>query len=270
MAFSADGRLLAAAGQGIRLWRLGDDGPVGETLTPPIVNQSVQVVSLSDSGRWLAASVDQTIRLWDREQPESTRLQQILRGHEQSIQILAFSSDGAWLASASQDGDVRLWNLTADQIQDSMIVLRASGEQERQHIEELLFDPDGGWLAGRGHNGVHFWQLDAAGLVDAARQLAARDLSSEELERYRLNTPDHLRDRLLRLAAEISKQLEKNPQDATLLKRRADLYACAGQSQQAIDELRLFIRLNPEEHYAQYQLLALLAETRDAKAYLRG
>jgi tetratricopeptide (TPR) repeat protein len=72
------------------------------------------------------------------------------------------------------------------------------------------------------------------------------------------------------LAADLSKRLEKDPQNATLIKQRADLFACAGEFQQAIDELRLFIRLNPEEHYAQYQLLALLAETRAAEAYRRA
>jgi serine/threonine protein kinase/WD40 repeat protein len=270
IAFSGDGRWLAVAGQGIRFWRLPDEGPVGEPQTIAIGNDTVRLVSLSHDGRFVAAASNQTLYLFDREEQDQARQLNALRGHEQYIDKLAFSPDGAWLASSSQDREVRLWNLQSENVQDTMIALRAGRDRHRQQYQALLFDPDGRWLAAKTYDSVHFWQLEVGGLVEAARELAARDLNTEELERYRLNTHDHLRDRLLRQAAELSKQLEKSPQDATLLKRRADLYACAGQFERAIEELRVYTRINPDDHYAQYQLLALLAETGAAEAYRRS
>jgi tetratricopeptide (TPR) repeat protein len=266
--FSADGKWLAAVGHA-RLWQLGDEGPVGEPTVLGSQNEMFQAVAISGTGRWVAASSNQTIHVWDREAKDPAPRAHVLRGHEQHVERLAFSPDGAWLASASQDGDVRLWNVASDQIQDTVIVLRASGDQGRRQWQTLLFDPHARWLAAKGYNDICFWRLDAGALVDIARQVAAREFSSEELDRYRLNTPELQRDRTLRLAAAISGRLEQEPNNLALLSRRIDLYAFAGEFQPAIEDLRKWIELEPDNHWPYYCLLTFLAQTNQAEEFRR-
>jgi len=117
---------------------------------------------------------------------------------------------------------------------------------------------------------VYFWQLDPASLLDDARRLAGRELNSDELARYRLDIDDVKREQLLRQAADVAKRLRDKPQDVTLLRERADLLACAGQYQEAIDELRLVTRLTPDDHWPQYNTLPLLAISGQDEAYRRA
>lgn len=273
LAFSGDGRWLAVAAGGAHLRPIADDGMLGapQTLTMTNEARNTQRMALSRDGRFVAASESQTVHLWDRNSQNAATEYRILRGQEQSIDGLAVSPDGAWLISASQDGDVLLWDLRDEQLQDTMIALNIENEQRRDlNFRRFLFSPNGRWVAVSTWNGVHLWRLDPSGLIDEARRLAGRDLTPDELARYRLNTPERQRERLLRRADEVSNRLERNPQDQTLLDSRAHLLAQAGQLQEAIDDWRMLIRLKPTDHWPHYRLLSLLAQAEQAEAYRRA
>ena len=270
LAFSGDGRWLTSCLGPVQLWSIADDGKLSppQTLAPQAGSR--QRIAISHDGRFVAASSYQAVDLWDRNAQTPAEQQHILRGHEQTVDNLAFSPDGAWLASASGDGDIRLWDLRDDQLQDTMIALGVANTSG-YHLDfnDLLFSRDGHWLLAGTWNGTYVWNLNPASLLVEARRLAGRELTENELAQFRLNTPDRLRERLLRQAAEVSAQLEKDPQDILLLRRRIELFAAAGDFPAAIDDLHLLTRLRPDDHWNYYCLLPLLAQTEQAEEFRR-
>ncbi|WP_455204419.1 caspase family protein [Kaarinaea lacus] len=64
-------------------------------------------IAISTNGKWLAASVNQNIGLWDL---ATWEFRGSLEGHQGGIRALAFSKD-KHLVSASADGTMRVWNL---------------------------------------------------------------------------------------------------------------------------------------------------------------
>lgn len=58
-----------------------------------------------DSSLIATGSVDNTIRLWQRNGQEIA----ILKGHQSAVRTLRFSPDGQWFASSSDDGTIKLW-----------------------------------------------------------------------------------------------------------------------------------------------------------------
>ena len=108
LAFSADGKLLAAAGgeRGVsgevRIWSGGD---LVKTLKGHA--DAVYAVAFSPDGRLLATgSYDRDILLWDLAAGKPLRT---LEGHNEAVFDLAFRPDGKILASVSADRTVKLW-----------------------------------------------------------------------------------------------------------------------------------------------------------------
>ncbi|HEV3263684.1 MAG TPA: hypothetical protein VG013_43010, partial [Gemmataceae bacterium] len=87
-----------------------------------------------------------------------------LKGHTGSITYLAFFPDGKTLGSASNDGTVRIWDLTSPQ--ESRTLGMLPGKYEGRHI---AYSPDGRWLAVAG---------DPAGLWDARTGLLIRQFGA--------------------------------------------------------------------------------------------
>ena len=122
VAFSPDGRHLAAAGFGVRVWQYSSQTLQGK----PILLSGhtdhadhATCLAFSQDGNMLATGgIDRTIKLWDvsgesNEIPKDPYL--ILDQHEEQVSSLVFLSDGQTLVSASEfDGTVRSWDLSND------------------------------------------------------------------------------------------------------------------------------------------------------------
>ena len=123
MAFSPDGRLLAAACNRIQLWDVSKVWSVPIDSQVPILRQSVQLPSsindlaFSPDGRTLAtAESDPRLGLWDVKTLTEIRR---LRGNTREVRAVVFSPDGRYLVSGCQDGSVRYWDPAAEAVRPS-------------------------------------------------------------------------------------------------------------------------------------------------------
>jgi WD40 repeat protein/serine/threonine protein kinase len=149
VAFSPDGRLLAAAGGrsllsgcpgAITVW---DTAKGQEFLRLRGHTNMVFSVAFSPDGRRLAsASEDMRVKVWDLKTGKEALT---LHGHRGAVREVAFSPDGHLLASAAEDGAVRIWDATP--------LAGTSGEEpltlcgHTQAVYDVAFSPDGAHLA---------------------------------------------------------------------------------------------------------------------------
>jgi WD40 repeat protein len=123
LTFSPDGKILASSegyAEGtIKLW----DTATGLEIDRLEGHQGwvASLLFWPDGKKLASASADQTIRLWDTEDPAKARPLGVLRGHNAEVWGLALLPDHATLVSSGKDGSVRLWDTT--RIQRSQTVL---------------------------------------------------------------------------------------------------------------------------------------------------
>jgi WD40 repeat protein len=92
-----------------------------------------------------------------------------LSGHRGPIGTLAVTPDGRYLATGSDDGSVRLWDLSAD---DPAAVPKVLAAHDGG-VGALAMGPGGRWLASAGADGaVRLWDLGAADPAAAPRVLS--------------------------------------------------------------------------------------------------
>jgi len=195
IAFSADGRLLAACGKNssLKLWSLADRREL-----PLLKSHENSVRSLTFSptaGTLASASEDGSIKLWNPVSPQPLATfsgpwfdcwavtfspdgkvlatgwsdqtiklwdiashQQIttLKGHAKEVLSLAFSADGKVLASGGKDGTIRLWNPDVRPVEVGYTKLADSTDIPVVSSDAKTI------LTFNGTNGVSLWDLRSA------------------------------------------------------------------------------------------------------------
>ena len=144
IAFSPDGRLLASAGDEVRVYDVSAADPGASARPLAGHTKPAQDVAFSPDGRWLAtASADSTVRLWDVTAPDPAASNIVLHHPPRStVHRVAFSPDGRWLATGADSG-IRIWDL-----QDPAAAPKIA--KARGDIIDVGFSPDGRWLVAGG------------------------------------------------------------------------------------------------------------------------
>jgi WD40 repeat protein len=147
-AFRPDGKLLTVGTDNTIALRDTATGKVLDRLADLPVG--IRHVAVSPDGKLLAASSGTQILLWDA--ASRRLLDHPFVGHQAAVFGVAFSPDGKLLASASEDHNVRLWDVASRQSTGSLA-----------HTTEVLsvaFSPGGKTLASGDFTGsIYLWDV---------------------------------------------------------------------------------------------------------------
>ncbi len=155
LAFSPDGKLLAAAG--------GNPGQFGEIKLWSVTNRqelfavrghrdNIFAIAFSPDGKLLAScSYDRMVKLWDVTTGKEVRN---LKDHTDAVFAVAFSPDGKLLASASADRTIKIWNVATGE----RLYTLGDGLDA---MNTVSFHPAGGLLAGAGADRIiRVWEVN--------------------------------------------------------------------------------------------------------------
>ena len=155
IAFSADGRSLAVAGDEIALWAMPDFKTHRQLAYPTGV---VTALRFSPDGSSVAVgSTDRTVQLWSLGPGEPKR--RTFAGHTGPVTWLSFETDGGTLVSQSiEDRTLRRWETRAEPWADL--------DGEGGHIQSACYSADGATLALAGTSpGVQLWDVARGRLI---------------------------------------------------------------------------------------------------------
>lgn len=154
VAFSPDGKLLAAAGGlparsgEVKIWDVEKRAPL-HTITGHA--DCIYAVEFAPDGKRIAtASYDKLIKLWDVESGKEIRT---LKDHIDAVNALAFTPDGKRLVSASADRGVKIWDVASGERLYTM-------SEPTDGLNTLAIDPQGNRVAAGGlDRTIRVWSL---------------------------------------------------------------------------------------------------------------
>jgi WD40 repeat protein len=156
VAFSPDGKLLAAAGGNpsqfgeVKIW---DVAARKELLTIRGHRDNIFAVAFSPDGKALATcSYDKMVKLWDVATGSEIKN---LKDHTDAVFSVAFSPDGKLLASASADRTVKIWDVATG-------IRLYTLSDALDSVNSIAFSPSGKLLAGAGADRIiRLWEIGA-------------------------------------------------------------------------------------------------------------
>ena len=158
VAFSPDGRLLAAAGGlparsgEVKIWDVEK-----RALLRTIAGHTdcIYAVEFAPDGKRIAtASYDKLIKLWDVDSGKEVRT---LKDHIDAVYALAFTPDGKRLVSASADRGVKIWDVETG---ERLYTL----SEPTDGLNTLALDPSGKRVAAGGlDRTIRVWSLEEKG-----------------------------------------------------------------------------------------------------------
>lgn len=155
LAFSSDGRSLFTSGK-LSMWDLESEG---EHQVTDLASGDASRIAFSPNGGYLAVGVDGEVRLWKVLQDGTVVGPQPIGEHVGKIVNLEFSSDGNWLAASSQFSAPSLWDMRADDVRTSRVILHG----HENNVKNLHFDQGCSVLYTGDFDGiVRRWDLEAS------------------------------------------------------------------------------------------------------------
>ncbi len=174
LVFGPDGHWLAASSEG-NAWLI-DLRRTDECVNP--LRQHADSFSspskfvFSRKGQWLASGsenihvISNDVMVWNLSEPDPEPL--LLQGHSEQVNDIAFHPTKDWLATASNDGTVKMWDISNPKAIPRD--LRHDGL-----VWSLRFDAQGEWLSAVNEKGeIRIWALETNDLLEKARKLRLR------------------------------------------------------------------------------------------------
>lgn len=169
LAFSPDGRTLAAATSDPAVHRWSVDGDAFAPLAPISgFPGPVHAVAWADDGLLATASAGGGVRLWDAGRRSARRVAVLPAGAaDNEVLSVAFGPDGRTLAAGAKDKVVRLWDVARP---TRPVALAAPAFRFGSYVNTVAFSADGTRLAAGGADGqLLVWRLGGGAPTEQAR-----------------------------------------------------------------------------------------------------